>query len=147
MSLPVPPDVETILRNSITTLRDIVAPDTREEWARWNAALLVGALEYALALLGDDRAGRHRADLRAALERCRPAVERAGESEPVAALDDPSPFEAASRLLVWSQNNPGELAEELRTILHAELYAQLDQELAASEPIMEAFGRGMRGDI
>ena len=67
--------------------------------------------------------------------------------EPNSSRNGPRCFEAASRLLVWSQNNPGELAEELRTILRAELYAQLDQELAASEPIMEAFGRGMRGDI
>ena len=52
-----------------------------------------------------------------------------------------SPFEAASRLLVWSQNQPGKLADELRKILHKELYAQLEQEQAAATPLMQAWAR------
>ncbi len=65
----------------------------------------------------------------------------------VAMLDRSSPFEAASQLLVWGQDNPGDLANELQKVLRAELYSQLDIELAASMPIMGAFISGMRGDV
>ena len=147
MSLPVPPDVETILSNGIATLRDVILPDTHDEWARFNAGLLIGALEYAIAQLGENRAGEHRADLRAALERLRGVVEQSGQQAPLAALQAESPFEAASSLLVWSQNNPGALANELRGILHPVLFAQMERESEAAEPIMGALQRGMRGEL
>lgn len=151
MSLPVPPDAETILSNCIATLRDVIIPDAHDEWARFNAGLLVGALEYAIARLDDDRENRHRADLRAAVERLRCVVlepGRANEAGVLAgALDATSPFEAASQLLVWGQNNPGDLADELRRVLHPVLFAQLECELKAAEPIMSALARGMRGEL
>lgn len=147
MSLPVPPDVETILANGIATLRDVILPDTHDEWARFNAGLLAGALEYAIGLLGEDRAGQHRADLHAAVERLRGVVEQSDQQTPLAALQETSPFEAASRLLVWSQNNPGTLADELRGILHPVLFAQMERELEAAEPIMGALHRGMSGEL
>ena len=147
MSLPVPPDVETILENCIATLRDVIVPDVHDEWARFSAGLLMGALAYAIGQLGEDRAGQHRADLAAAIAQLRPVLQKAHEPEALEALDGASPFEAASRLLVWGQNNPGELANEVREALHPVLFAQLQQEMEAAAPIMEALGRGMRGDL
>ena len=147
MSLPVPPEAETILRNCIATLRDVILPDTHDEWARFNAGLLVGALEYAIGRLGDDRACQHRADLLAAVEQLRPVVQKAAQPSALAAMDAGSPFEVASRLLVWGQNNPGGLADALRRVLHPVLFAQMESELNAAEPIMAAFARGMRGEL
>ena len=147
MSLPVPPDAKTILENCITTLRDVIVPDAQDEWARFNAGLLMGALEYAIARLGEDRADQHRLDLREAVDRLQGAVESAAHPDAVAALAIESPFEAASMLLVWAQNNPGDLAEKIREILHPVLYAQMHSELAAAEPIMAALERGMRGQL
>ncbi|MDP6375155.1 MAG: hypothetical protein QGH42_02725 [Kiritimatiellia bacterium] len=147
MSLPVPPDTETILQNCIATLRDVIVPDAQDEWARFNAGLLVGALEYAIARLGDDRADQHRADLRTQVDQLRGTIEKAAHPHAVAALEATSPFEVASRLLVWGQNNPGDLADELRRVLHPVLYRQMESELEAAGPIMSAFERGMRGRL
>ena len=61
MTLPVPPDAAMILQNSIVTLRDVLLPLTKDdEYARFNGGLLVGALEYALASLEEDRASKNR---------------------------------------------------------------------------------------
>jgi hypothetical protein len=147
VSLPVPPSTETILNNCIATLQDVIIPDTHDEWARFSAGLLVGALEYAIGRLGDDRAEQHRADLQAAVEQLRGVVQQAGQPDLADILDATSPFEVASRLLVWSQNNPGDLADELRRVLHPVLFAQLERESKAAEPIMSALARGMRGEL
>jgi|TARA_B100001964_G_scaffold162078_1_gene177914 hypothetical protein len=148
MTLPVPPDAATILQNSIVTLRDVLLPLTKDdEYARFNGGLLVGALEYALASLEEDRAANHRTGLAAALEELRSTLLQADNAELIAMLDLASPFEAASNLLVWGQNNPGELANAMQKVLRAELNSQLDTELGASVPIMGAFMAGMRGDV
>lgn len=147
MTLPVPPDARVILQNSIVTLREVIAPLAEDEWARFNASLMVGALEYALGTLDKDRGAEHRTNLAAKVESLRPAIVRAQQAGPTAALAEKSPFEAASQLLVWGQNNPGELAVEIQQVLRAELYAQLDEEIAAAVPIKGAFFRGMAGEI
>jgi len=147
MTLPVPPDARVILQNSVVTLREVVAPLAEDEWARFNASLLIGALEYALGAMEKDRGAEHRSHLIARIDSLRAAIQKSGEAEPIAALAEKSPFEAASRLLVWGQNNPGALATEIQRVLRAELYVQLDQEIAAAEPIKGAFFRGMAGEI
>lgn len=148
MSLPVPPTAEIILKNSISTLRDVLLPATKDdEWARFNTGLLMGALEYALATLGEDRAAKHRMNLTNVLSDLGASIKVSGTTDIINMLDNPSPFEAASRLLVWAQNNPGDLAREIQKVLRSELYSQLEEELEASAPIMEAFHRGMRGNL
>lgn len=147
MTLPVPPDPRIILQNSVATLREVVAPLAEDEWARFNASLLVGALEYALGALDRDRGAEHRAHLAAKLDSLRPVIQASGEAEPIAALAEASPFAAASRLLVWGQDNPGPLAADIQRVLRTELYAQLDEEIVAAEPIKGAFFRGMAGEI
>jgi hypothetical protein len=147
MTLPVPPDARVILQNSVVTLREVVAPLAEDEWARFNASLLIGALEYALGVMEKDRGAEHRAHLTAKIDSLRAAIERSGDAETKVALAEASPFVAASRLLVWGQNNPGALATEIQRVLRSELYAQLDQEITAAEPIKGAFFRGMAGEI
>ena len=81
------------------------------------------------------------------MEELRSTLLQADNAELIAMLDLASPFEAASNLLVWGQNNPGELANAMQKVLRAELNSQLDTELGASVPIMGAFMAGMRGDV
>jgi hypothetical protein len=145
MTLPVPPSTKLILENSIAVMRDIILPEVKEDWARFNASLMVGALEYALYGLGRDRASEHRRNLAAAIERVRAAIEQSGQPGAITALAETSPFEAASKLLVWGQNNPGPLAREVQKVLHDELFAQLDEEVKASDPMKGAFAAGLAG--
>ncbi|MBT4162418.1 MAG: hypothetical protein HOC70_05310 [Gammaproteobacteria bacterium] len=148
MTLPVPPSTEIILRNSIATVRDVLLPAVGDdEWAKFNAGLLEGALQYALESLSEDRAGSHRQHLAEALGGLADRVKTEGDASLQLALEIESPFEAASAVLIWVQNNPGTLADDLQQVLHAELFAQLDEELKAAMPIMGAFQRGMRGDL
>lgn len=147
MTLPVPPDPRIVLQNSIVTLREIVAPLAEDEWARFNASLLVGALEYALIGFEKDRGAAHRAALAGKIAELRPVIEASGDNELAVALSEKSPFVAASKMLVWGQNHPGDVATQIRKTLRPELYAQLDEEIAASAPMMGAFVRGMAGEI
>ena len=143
MTLPVNPDVETILDSCIETLKDVVLPGVEGEWPRYSADLLVGSLEYAKQLLAIDRNAERRAELAAAVDEVRPLV--ASESEPdwAEALASDSPFEAASRLLVAGQNHPGPVADRVRGILHPVLNAQLDVEFARTIGLFSAFARNM----
>ena len=62
MTLPVLPEVETILANSAQVLRDVVLPDLTDEWPRNCARVIAGALDYAIGLLKEDRAAEYRAE-------------------------------------------------------------------------------------
>jgi hypothetical protein len=143
MTLPVNPDVETILDSCIETLRDVVLPNVEGQWPRYSADLLVGSLEYAKQLLGEDLNAKRRAELAAAVDEVRTLV--ASDSEPhwAEALAADSPFEAASRLLVAGQNHPGPIADGIREILHPVLNTQLDTEFARSIGLFGAFARNM----
>ncbi len=143
MTLPVNPDVETILDSCIETLRDVVLPNVEGQWPRYSADLLVGSLEYAKQLLGEDLNAKRRAELAAAVDEVRTLV--ASESEPhwAEALAADSPFEAASQLLVAGQNHPGNVADGVREILHPVLNRQLDAEFARSIGLFGAFARNM----
>jgi len=143
MTLPVNPDVETILDSCIETLRDVVLPNVAGQWPRYSADLLVGSLEYAKQLLGEDSNAKRRAELAAAVDAVRTFV--ASESEPhwTEALATDSPFEAASRLLVTGQNHPGAVADRVREILHPVLNRQLDAEFARTIGLFGAFARNM----
>jgi hypothetical protein len=143
MTLPVNPDVETILDSCIETLRDVVLPNVEGEWPRYSADLLIGSLEYAKQLLGEDQNAKRRAELAAAVDEVRTLV--AGEAEPhwAEALAPESPFEAASLLLVASQNYPGDVADAVRDVLRPVLNAQLDAEFARTIGLFGAFARNM----
>jgi hypothetical protein len=143
MTLPVSPDAETILAACIETLRDVVLPNVEGEWPRYSADLLVGALEYAQQLLREDPGGLRREELAAAVEEVRGLVAAAPDPQWAEALEAGSPFEAASRLLVASQDHPGPVADGVRGVLHPVLNAQLDAELARTTGLFLAFARNM----
>jgi hypothetical protein len=70
-------------------------------------------------------------------------VREADSSAFTAALSEASPFEAASRLLIASQNEPGALADAVKATLHPILYSQLDAEMTRSIGMFLAFARNM----
>ncbi len=145
MTLPVAPDVETILDSCIETLRDTVVPHVEGEWPRYSAELLVGSLEYAKHLLREDLNAARRAELQRALDAVREIVASDAAPEWSEALAAQSPFEAASRLLVHCQNSEGELARRVRDTLHPVLHAQLDAEMGRTLGLFSAFARNMAG--
>jgi hypothetical protein len=145
MTLPVNPDVDTILASCIETLREIVVPEAQTEWARYSGELMVGSLEYARGLLHGDRNGERREALAGVIEGLRSSVEASDQSEWSAALEGESPFVVASQLLVTAQNAPGPLAEEVKGVLHPLLYSQLDAEMGRAMPLFIPFARNMSG--
>ena len=132
MSLPVTPDAATVLRNSIANLRDVVLPGVSGEWERMCASITVGALEYALAVLNGGRDARHLEEL-------------AATTTGLDGSQGESPYEVASRLLIWGQRNPGDRANQIKEVLHPVLMRQLDEELTASMPLMAGLMVAMRG--
>jgi hypothetical protein len=145
MTLPVAPDVETILDSCIETLRETVVPHVEGDWPRYSAELMVGSLEYAKHLLREDLDAARRAELGRALDAVREIVASDPAPEWTEALAEPSPFEAASRLLVHCQNAGGELAQRVRDALHPVLHAQLDAEMGRTLGLFSAFARNMAG--
>jgi len=145
MTLPVAPDVDTILDSCIETLRDVVAPAVEGDWPRYSAELLVGSLEYVKHLLSEDFDAGRRAELGAAIDEVREIVAAETAPEWNEALADASPFETASRLLVTSQNLGGEVSERVRDTLHPVLYGQLDAEFGRTIGLFGAFARNMAG--
>jgi hypothetical protein len=145
VTLPLTPSVETILRSCVETLKTAIVPELSSEWGRYSGHLLSASLEYAITELREDRKARHRSELAEALEALRPAIASSGDGEFAAALDEPSPFEAASRLLVAGQRSSGPLADQVRAGLHPLLLRQLDEEFAAALPLLVAFAKNMQG--
>ena len=145
MTLPVAPDVETILDSCIETLRDVVAPNVEGDWPRYSAELMVGSLEYVKQLLREDLDASRREELGRALDEVREVVAADPTPEWSEALAEDSPFEAASKLLVTGQNSDGEVAERVRAILHPVLHAQLDAEMNRTLGLLIAFARNMAG--
>ena len=143
MTLPVAPNVETILDSCIETLRDTVVPHVEGEWPRYSAELMVGSLEYAKHLLREDHDAGRRAELGRALDEVRKIVAADPAPEWSSALAEESPFEAASRLLVHCQNSGGELAQRVRDTLHPVLHSQLDAEMGRTLGLFSAFARNM----
>ena len=145
MTLPIQPSIETVLESCRNTLREVLLPEIESEWGRYNADLCVASLEYALGLLEGDRNAARREALAGAIERLRPEITAADLEAWSSALGEPSPFAAASALLVVAQNEPGPLAERVRGVLHPLLHEQLDVEMAAGMPLFGAFARNMVG--
>ncbi len=134
MTIPVLPDIDDILLNSATALRTTVLPTVTDEFASLTVALVASALEYAVELRHDPRGERHAAQLAAALE----------ELDGVPGLDaGGSPFERATRALVWAQENPGEDGDRVRAVLHPVLVAQMDEEAAAAAPLLATLHAAM----
>lgn len=142
MTLPVLPEVETILANSATVLRDVVLPGLTDEWPRSCTRVIAGALEYAIGLLREDRTVRHRVQLDEVLARL---AQGAPAELAAIASGEGSPFERSSAALVWSREHDGPDAERVRELLHPVLVAQLDEEAAAAEPLLTALHVAMRG--
>ncbi len=145
MTLPVSPDVETILDSCIESLRDVVVPSVEGEWPRYSAELVVGSLEYVKHLLKEDLNEQRRVELQQAVDGVRDLV--AGESAPqwAEALAEASPFEAASKLLVACQDIGGDTADRVRAALHPVLRGQLDAEFGRTIGLFSAFARNMAG--
>jgi hypothetical protein len=134
MTIPVLPRVDDILANSATALRTTVLPTITDEFAQLTVALVATALEYAIELLAKPRDAQHRAELDGALR-------RVGDVPEVA--PGGSPFERASRALVWAQRNPGRRADEVRAILHPVLIDQLERETTAAAPLLATLHAAM----
>jgi hypothetical protein len=144
LTLPVTPNVETILRSCVETLNAEVVPELTSDWGRYSGKLVAASLEYALTLLSDPEAPeRRRRELAEVIESLRPGIEAAGSSALKAALEADSPYEVASRLLVAGQGDSSALAEELRAALHPLLEQQLEAQMAASLPLLGAFVANM----
>lgn len=141
MTLPVLPDVDTILANSATVLRDVVLPALDDEWSRSCTRIIAAALDYAIGLLGDDRDVRRRTELEAALAEL--SARMGADHRDIAG--DGSAYERASRALVWSREHDGPEAATVRSVLHPVLVAHLDEEAAASSSVLEALHVAMRG--
>lgn len=145
MTLPVAPNVETILRSCVATLNAEIVPELTSDWGRYSGKLVAASLEYALTLLSDPEApARRRRELAEAIEALRPSIDAAARPEFTAALREESPYEVASKLLVAAQSDPSALAEELRSALHPLLEQQLEAQLAASSPLLGAFVTNMQ---
>jgi hypothetical protein len=145
VALPVTPDVQTILRSCVATLRAEIVPELQSDWGRYSGNLVAASLEYALTLLAEPEApAQWRQALAEAIETLRPRIEAAARPELSACLEAGSPYEIASRLLVAGQNESSALAAELRAALHPLLERQLDAQLAASGPLLGAFVANMR---
>jgi hypothetical protein len=145
VSLPVQPEPATILRAAIRTLNDVVVPDLTGEWERVCGTMVADSLQYALDLLADDRAPARRQQLALAVESLRPVVVASGAEEALAALEQASPFEAASRLLIHAQGVPGPGSDAIRATLHPVLMQQLDVEFDAALGLVRSLGAAMRG--
>ncbi len=145
MTLPVAPDVDTILDSCIETLRDVVAPNVEGEWPRYSAELMVGSLEYVKHLLSEDFNASRRKELGCAVDEVRGIVADDSAPQWAEALAEESPFEAASKLLVACQDLGGDVAERVRATLHPVLYAQLDAEFGRTIGLFGAFARNMAG--
>jgi hypothetical protein len=145
MTLPVSPDVETVLQSCAETLRDVLLPEIESAWGRYSGELCVASLEYAIGLLQADRNAPRRAALSRAIAELRPVVEASGSAAMLGALAEESPYAAASGLLVASQNEEGEHSERIRAALHPVLHGQLDEEMSAAMPLFIAFARNMAG--
>jgi hypothetical protein len=133
-------------------VREILLPEVETEWGRYSGELCVASLEYAIGLLGADRNTERRTGLSEAIDGLRGDIQRLhpesrdDELDPwTTALEAPSPFVAASMLLVASQNEPGPLADRVRETLHPVLHSQLDSEMAAAMPLFAAFARNISG--
>jgi hypothetical protein len=138
MTLPVIPDVATILANSAAALREQVLPELDDQWPRSCTRLVIASLEYAIELLRDDHGAANCAELVGAIN----TLQLAGEAGDLAAGDG-SPFEVASHLLVWAQEHPGPDADEIRSALRPVLTAQLDREAATALPLVIALAQAM----
>lgn len=132
MTLPVVPDVETILANSVAALRDQVLPEIDEVWPRSCTRLVIASLEYAIELLRDDHGATNRAELAGALD----GLSGVLSADAAAIAGDGSVFEQSSRLLVWAQENPGPDADAVRAALHPVLVGHLDREAGAAMPLI-----------
>ena len=145
MTLPIQPDIETVLESCARTVREVLLPEMESEWGRYSCDLCAASLDYAMGLLKGDRNVARRTSLGAAIEELRPVLAAAGVDAFREALDAASPFVAASALLVAAQNHPGPLADRVRAALHPVLNTQLDAELTAAIPLLAAFARNTVG--
>lgn len=137
MTLPVHPDIETILENCAETMRTVILPELESEWGVFCGALLTASLTYATELLKNDRGAQYFEELSAALKSIQPTLDNIEDLE--LAIDG-SPYEIATQTLVYAQANPGPASDEVNRVLYPVLMGQLEVELAATAPFMEGWG-------
>ncbi|SVC98565.1 uncharacterized protein METZ01_LOCUS351419 [marine metagenome] len=137
MTLPVHPDIETILENCVETMRSVILPELESEWGVFCGALLTASLTYANELMKSDRGAQYSEELSGALK----SIQSTLESIPDLAFSEGrSPYQTATKALVYAQANPGPIADEISQVLQPVLMGQLEVELAATSPFMEGWG-------
>ena len=137
MTLPVHPDIETILENCVETMRTVILPELESEWGVFCGALMTASLAYANELMKNDRGTQFSEELSDALKSIQTTLDDIPGLE---FSEDSSPYEAATKALVYAQANPGPVADEVSQVLQPVLMAQLEAELAATSPFMEGWG-------
>ena len=113
------------------TLRRVVLPQLEDAWARAQAIQLIGLAQQARGR-GGDPAHRYTDELALALESIadNPLVREHWPGEPYA---------VAGAALAAAVPRDDAVADEVRAVLRPLLVGQLDEELAMSSPLMDAF--------
>ena len=137
MTLPVHPDIETILENCAETMRTVILPELESEWGVFCGALLTASLTYANELIKNDRGAQYSEELSDALKSIRPTLDNIPDLD---LSENSSPYQTATKALVYAQANPGPIADEISQVLQPVLMGQLEVELAATTPFMEGWG-------
>jgi hypothetical protein len=125
------------------TLREVLLPAIGDEhqWPRAVAVQLAGLARYAAGRPPDQSAARA-GELRAVIaELGTNAI--IGQMPPDAS--DADVFEVAGRALAAAVDRDDDDARQVRTVLRPLLVRQLDDELAVTSPLVDAF-RGRLGD-
>ncbi len=115
------------------TLRQVILPalPADQEWARAATVQLVGLVRYAATRPpGGDVAERRRAELVEALGAVEgnPLVPAGGE-----------PADRVAAALVAAVGDTGEDAQQIRAVLRPVVVAHLDEEVAVTGPLVDAF--------
>lgn len=138
LSLPQRLTDDEILRSVETTVLDVLLPalDDDAEWARAAAVQLVGLVRHARSR-GADRSSARLVEVAATLAGM-------GDNAIVAEVwdGDRSPasvMEAAGRALAAAVGRDDVAARQVRAVLRPKLVRQLDDELAETGPLVDAF--------
>ena len=126
------------------TMRSVILPCLEDPFARVAMIRLIGLAEYA-PVRGEDPTGRRTSELVACIDGLAnryPGVrEQLPEDWP--AVEPTLVLDLCSHLLVEGVGDSGEQAESMRTELKTLLLAHLDEDLAATGPLIVSFGGGL----
>jgi hypothetical protein len=130
------PDDDDLWAAVEATVRDVLLPDLRDEWARAAAVQLVGLARHARERPADRSAERDE-ELAAVLDAL-----AAQENEIVARVwpqADTGIHDAVARCLAAAVVRDDEAAAAVRSQLRPVVVAHLDDDLAATSPLLDYF--------